>query len=427
MKNPSTQNLSLRDLAYQSLLDLVTDEGINASGKEEIYGCIFGRDSAITILKILRAHSLQPDLSLLEVARKGLLTLTQLQGKGVNLESGEEPGKFIHEFRRDRYEHLLALEKPWYVYPDGIMRIYDSIDATPLGLIAIYRYWESTQDSEFLVSVMPAVEAGLNWIVTFGDIDKDTLVEYELSLHRLHGGLSVQSWTDSQESLLQADGKMPKYPIAPVEAQAYAWLALKLWSKAYAVQSSAFSQKLLSQAAKLKQRFNETFITKDRGLFFAAQVLDGDKNQIKTITGNPLLCLWAAYQDDGKMECIVNEEYIFDFVLRGFLPDMFLKDAGIRTMSSQSATFNPGQDSYHNGSFWPVLNGMVLEGLQNFGFNQEAERLKQATLKPIEFFGSPIELYIKNEDRYLEFKSASGQVSCKVQAWSAASILELTS
>lgn len=44
---------NFRDYIYQSLLELATNDGINASGKDEIYGCIFGRDSALTILKIM--------------------------------------------------------------------------------------------------------------------------------------------------------------------------------------------------------------------------------------------------------------------------------------------------------------------------------------------------------------------------------------
>ena len=44
----------LRFRVYSDLLSLATEDGINASGKDEMYGCIFGRDSAITILKILK-------------------------------------------------------------------------------------------------------------------------------------------------------------------------------------------------------------------------------------------------------------------------------------------------------------------------------------------------------------------------------------
>ncbi|MCL5784950.1 MAG: hypothetical protein M1142_06395 [Patescibacteria group bacterium] len=417
---------NLHQLAYQSLLNLACEDGINASSREEVFGCIFGRDSALTILKILRAHQRQPIPALMQICKNALLHLVALQGQEFNLESGEQPGKFIHEFRKDKYEHLLNSSKPWFIYPDGILRNYDSIDSTPLNLIAIYKYWQLTSDDEFLVTVLPAVESGLNWIITFGDQDKDYLLEYEFSPTRQFGGLVVQSWTDSHESIITSEGLMPKYPIAPIEVQAYAWLALKLWSQFYLTQSPAFAHKLSLQANKLKDKFNEQFIFRDQGLFFGVQALDGNKHQIQTVTANPLLCLWASYQNSSQVESIVDPLFINDFVKRAFMSDMFVEDAGIRTMSALSPTFNARQDSYHNGSFWPILNGMIVEGLENFELYENSQKLKTASLLPLTYFGCPIELYIKNENGYSEYHSPTDQTGCRFQAWSAASILDMT-
>lgn len=416
-----TVQSEFRDHIYQSLLSLATEDGINASGKDEIYGCIFGRDSALTILKILKVHQKLPSEKLLKICKQALLTLCSLQGKEINIESGEEPGKFIHEFRKSRFEHLTSRPvKPWYLYPDGFLRNYDSIDSTPLILIAIYRYWQVTSDNKFLITILPFVEMGLNWIITFGDKDKDGLVDYTLEKERKHGGLVVQSWTDSYESLRQVEGLFPKYPIAPVEVQGYAWLALKLWSRFYEVESRVFARRLTNQAEMMKKMFNLLFVFKDSPLFFAGQAIDGDKQLIKTITGNPLICLWAAE----KLECIIENKFIGEIIERAFQPDLFDPDAGIRTMSKYSPTFNPKRDSYHNGSFWPVLNGLISEGLDNFGFEEKSKLLKQASLKPIYHFNSPIELYTKDEGGYSEYLSPSGQAGCRVQAWSAASALD---
>lgn len=408
-----------RNYIYQSLLSLATDDGINASGKEEIYGCIFGRDSALTILKILKVHRKWPSDELMKVCRRALLTLCALQGKEINIESGEEPGKFIHEFRKERHEHLTNHPlKPWYLYSDGFLRNYDSIDSTPLVLIALYRYWQATSDSEFLSAVLPHVEKGLKWIIEFGDKNKDGLVDYSLHSERKYGGLAVQSWTDSHESLRQADGFFPKYPIAPVEAQAFAWLALKLWS-------NFFPRGLCIQAAKVKKAFNRHFIFKDGSFYFAGQAIDGEGELIKTITGNPLICLWASDKKLSKVECIIEDEFIGSMVDRAFQPDLFDFDAGVRTMSTLSPTFNSNRDSYHNGSFWPVLNGLITEGLEYWGYEEKVKILKEASLKPIYHFNSPIELYMKdNEGNLSEYLSASGQIGCKVQAWSAASALD---
>jgi glycogen debranching enzyme len=430
----------LRNSIYETLISLATEEGINASGKDEIYGCIFGRDSAITILKILKVLKQQPTLteneydSLRIICRRSLLTISGLQGKETNIQSGEQPGKFIHEFRRSNYEKIIELYGPRVIYPDGCMRNYDSLDATPLGLIAIYRYWEITNDTEFLLQVLPTVERGLNWIITYGDLDKDTILEYDFPVNRTYDGSRVQSWTDSVESILRSDGSMPSYPIAPVEVQGYAWLALKLWadfysSDVYIAKTQKFAKKLFEHAKTLKETFNKLFVYQDEnGFSFAAQALDGEKNQITTVTGNPLLLLWATYQKDGIVESILDERYVASFVERVFQNDLFDKDAGVRTMSTTSSTFNPNQDSYHNGSFWPKLNGMIHEGLLYWHFWEKAALLKEATLKPLIHFGTPIELYIKSPDgNYLEWQSKSGHTGCRVQAWSAAVAFDLLS
>lgn len=430
-----------RSTIYNTLLSLATENGINASGKNDVYGCLFGRDSAITILKIRKAISrtkhapLYDTDQLLSICYKGLLALTSLQGNETNIESGEEPGKFIHEYRPDHYERLLTLEsKPWYIYPDGILRNYDSIDSTPLCLIALYKYWEFTKDSAFLLQVLPAVEKGLNWIITYGDKDKDYLLEYELPKERKHGGLLVQSWTDSHESLRDKEGRFPSYPIAPVEVQGYAWLALRLWAEYFLsnsqnyAQTQAFGKKLLSHAAQMKVNFEKAFMIRDEGLTYFAQVLDGYKNQIKTITGNPLLLFWAAYRKEEYTETILNESVYEDVITRAFMSDMFDQSAGIRTMSTKSPTYRSGQDSYHNGSFWPKLNGMIHEGLENIRFDDKADLLKQATLGPLLHFGTPIELYIKCDDgSFAPYCNGLGQESCREQAWSAAVALDLLS
>lgn len=432
-------NLSdLRTNIYHSLLELTTDEGINASGKEEVFGCIFGRDSFITILKLLKVYennkkSPQIDVSSFPfICKRALTTLIELQGKETNIESGEEPGKFIHEYRKEKYERLINRPRPWYVYPDKILRNYDSIDSTPLGLIALYHYWQATHDDHFLLQSLPAVEAGLNWLITYGDRDKDTLLEYELPKDRKHGGLVVQSWTDSRESLIQSDGRFPEYPIAPVEVQGYAWLALQLWADYYEdrthnyAKTENFAHSLRAHAAQMKKTFNEVFPFMSENYSFPAQALDGYKNQLQTVTGNPLILLWATHRTNGKTESILEDNLVADLVKRSFLPDMFDPSAGIRTMSAKASLYNAGENSYHNGSFWPKLNGLCHEGLLNWGYEEHAEQLRFATLKPLAYFGTPIELYLKEtEDTYIPYKNARGQQSCRQQAWSAAAALDL--
>lgn len=419
------------NIARNTLLELGSGNIIYASGRDEVYGCPFGRDAATTVMFILDSFFSHQDLELLAIAKKSLLTLAQLQGREFNLESGEQPGKIIHECRWENHSHLTSKksfykgnwDKPWYIYPDGIMRNYDSIDSTPLFLIAAYKYWQITQDGEFVVSVLNNIEAGLNWIITYGDSDKDSLLEYDFPDERKYGGLLVQSWTDSHESLRQANGQMPLYPIAPVEVQSYAWLALKVWSDYYRQDSNKtdFARKLSLQADLIKQRFNELFLIKDSGLTFAAQALDGNKNQIKTITSNPLIALWSAYEiteaGQYKIETIFNSQYLPEVIERGLQDDLFERRLGIRTMSTKSPTFNPGKDSYHNGSVWPFQNGMIYRGLVRLGYFDQARQIRESIYTAIEHFGTPMELInIDENGNYVNYLSPSGQEGCRNQA-----------
>ena len=433
----------LRELALESFKELAPNGIINASSKAEVYGCLFGRDALLTALQVLDACQVPGYLNqsenrwLLSIVKNTLVKLVELQGKESNIESNEQPGKCIHEFRTEGHERLTQRpvnpekrwENPWYVYPDGTLRNYDSIDATPLLLITLHRYLEATHDNTFLTQALPAAEAALNWIISYGDMDKDSLLEYEFHPQRQHGGLLVQSWADSHESLHQADGRLPKYPIKPVEVQGYAWLALKLWGDFYADRSPAFAQKLTSQAQAMKQQFNKSFIFNDpeTDLYYAAQALDGDNQQIRTITADPLILLFASYtHPDKHVESIVEDQYIPDLVQRAFKEDLFDPKLGIRTMSTQSRTFNPNPDSYHNGPAWMKQNWEIYSGLRQRGYSDQAKKLAQAALKPLLHFGTPVELSNRDETgRYIRYKSNSGQEGCSIQAWTAGAVLDI--
>lgn len=427
----------LRHLSQKTLMELATIDGINASGKEEIYGCLFGRDSLKTSLFIIDSFAFHQDIELISISKRSLLTLASLQGRELNIESGEQPGKILHEYRKDRHSHLTSpkgssrgnWDNPWYVYPDKTMRNYDSIDSTPLFLIAAYKYWQVTQDAEFLLKILPNIESALNWVFTYGDLDKDGLLEYEFPRNRQFGGLLVQSWTDSHESIRQPNGEMPPYPIAPVEVQGEGWLALKLWSDFYRQDPNKqdFSRKLGSQADLMKKRFQELFLFEDKGVMFPAQALDGLKNPLKTITGNPLILLWSTYKEEGLRECILDNEYIEGIIERGFQGDSFDPRAGIRTMSNEALTFNPGQDSYHNGSFWTVLNGLCYAGIKEWGYTKQAQILRTAALQPIQSLGRMVELTVLSDTgEHLPFLSPDGQASCMDQAWTAGAVLYMT-
>jgi glycogen debranching enzyme len=400
----------LRNLGLNTIKELETDDGILASSKEDLYGCIFGRDSLITSLKLLKAYEESKDTYLLALVKKILTNLAALQGREFNIESGEEPGKIIHEYRPNGHEHLTqssALNtKPWYVYPDQSMKSYDSVDSTPLFLMAVAKFMQVEKDLDFEEKIKDAAARSLRWLLYKLETDKPNFLTYEFPDRRQYGGLATQSWMDSVDSIFHENGSPTPYPIAPVEAQAYAYCALRLWG-----------QDLM--ADRLKERFNRNFVF-DEEEFNIAFALDGLGTPMLSLRSSIGHLLWSTVGEDGEKDQILAKEYIPKLVNRLMSREMFEHGAGIRTLSKLSRKFDPR--SYHNGSIWPHDNAIIAEGFKNFGFEQEAKKVRLAMKKAWKHFDSPIEFFVF-VDGVFDDSMPSGQRACYKQAWSAASIL----
>lgn len=417
---------SLWNLGIRVIRELEAPQGILASGRDEAYGCIFGRDSLITSLTLLDVYEKTGEAYHRELVRKVLVNLADLQGRIVNIESGEEPGKIIHEYRPDRHEHLTArAEKPWYVYGDKVMRNYDTADATPLFLMAVHRYWRATKDRPFVESLLPNVRAALRWLEEYGDSDGDGLFDYRFHPERSYGGLATQSWMDSEESVFfEEGGERPRYPIAPVEVQAYAYAALRAWADFFVGEDPGLAGRLCARADTLKRRFNEAFpVRGKRGRVSLAFALDGEGRQLVSPRSSMGHCLWAAWQSEpGAMpDPILAADIIPAIARRLIAPDLYVPRAGIRTLSVRSRAYDPG--SYHNGSIWPHDTAIVADGLETVGFRDEARRVRASLLNAYRHFKTPLELFVYSEGRYREYRGPSGQGACRTQAWSVASLL----
>jgi len=412
-------------LGLETIMELETERGILASSREEIYGCLFGRDSLITSINLLKAYEKSGHKYFLTLVRKVLLNLAELQGSSVNIESGEEPGKIIHEYREDNHAHLtLRKDKPWFTYPDGTMRNYDTVDATPLFLIAAARYIKLSGDKDFLDEIWLNVERALEWMNATSDKHKYGFLSYRFPTERTFGGLVTQSWMDSFESIFHEDDEPTPYPIAPAEVQSYAYLAYRLWAKELKVRDIATSLANERRATQLKKNFNKYFVHNSEK-FELAFALDGANRAMLSPRSSMGHLLWAALTSnlDGEDDCILESTFIPKLVTRMFSPDLFEPQAGIRTLSKTSKKFDP--TSYHNGSIWPHDTAIVASGLENFGYTEKANMLRESLRSAFEHFNTPVELFVYTDDGYKDYVSPVGQRACAKQAWSAASILAL--
>ena len=382
-----TDNPAVNELLDQAIADIRMlcnryPTGILPTGGLPWYAVPFGRDTLISSILLLHVNP--------EVARGVLRYHAAHQGKRVDEDSEEEPGKILHEVRegevvdRGLWPHVL----------------YGTIDATALFLCALTETEDWTHDRAFAEELWPHAEAALEWCLRYGDLDGDGYIEY------IGGRARNQGWKDSDNSLTNPDGTDALRPAALCEVQAYLHRGL--------IGMSRRKPSLRAHAADLRRRFNHDFWMSDEK--FIAQALDGHKHQVRAVTSNPGHCLWMRILDKTKAAHVAR---------RLVAPDMF-SGAGVRTLSERAVNYDAC--SYHNGSVWPFDTALAVAGLRQYGYAVEAERIARGLLeacaefplrRPPELFCGDVRAPGEPPKEYWN--------TCTPQLWSAAAMFTCVS
>jgi glycogen debranching enzyme len=277
----------------------------------------------------------------------------RLQGTIVDPQRDEEPGRIINQAKLDALSRL----------GDQQFRRYYADVASPFMFIIALGYgYVRTGDRELVERHWQAARRVLDWAREYGDRDGDGYIEY---LTQSKHGPTHQGWKDSENAVVDAEGRQVKPPIAACEIQGYYHVALQFMAALAALHGElGDARKWWQQAADLKERFNRDFWMDDEG--YVAFGLDPDKRQIRALTSNAGQCLPTG---------IISDEHIPRLVRRMFEPDLF-SGWGVRTLSTHNAAYNPLD--YHLGAVWPVENGSILFGLRRYGINDRTEQLARA-------------------------------------------------
>ena len=356
------------------------------------YMTLFGRDSLLTSWMAL---VLDTDLPL-AVAE----TLARLQGLKVDATTEEQPGRILHEVRFAASQSLALSSGQIY---------YGTADATPLFVMLVGELWRWGVPLDRIRPLLPAVEAALEWIRTYGDADGDGYVEYERTSEH---GLANQGWKDSADGVSFADGRLPEGPIALAEVQAYCYRAWRAAAElAMAIGDERAAAEHGRRAQTLREGFNRDFWLADRATFAIA--LDGDKRPVDSVTSNAGHCLWAGIADDDKAAGVAAS----------LLSTEMFSGWGVRTLSTAMSRYNAV--SYHNGSVWPHDSAICAAGLRRYGYVDGANRIAGALLAAAR----------ATENRLPELFSGLSvsdfplpvayPTSCSPQAWSSAAPLLL--
>ncbi|HVQ94563.1 MAG TPA: glycogen debranching N-terminal domain-containing protein [Mycobacteriales bacterium] len=349
---------------------------------------IFGRDTLITCLQTL---PLGP-----RPARAALRALAALQSTVDDPARDAEPGKIVHEVRSGPITRLT-----------GTMPYYGSVDATPLFLLLAAQTWRWTGDAALLRELEPALRAALSWMDGPADLTGRGYLEFH---RRSAAGLEVQSWKDSFNAMLFADGRRAESPIAGCEVQGYAYAArLGLAEIARAVWADpALATRLESDAAALKARFHRDFWVDTPAGGHYALALDRDGARVDSLTSNIGHLLWTG----------IAAESTVDRTVAALLGPELFTGWGIRTMSSADAGYHPVE--YHDGTVWPHDTSLVCLGLARAGRYAEAGTLLRGLIDAAEHLDGRLPEVLAGFDRADTGIPLVYPTTCVPQAWAAA-------
>jgi glycogen debranching enzyme len=318
------------------------DEGCVVAAGIPWFATLFGRDSLIISLQTLPVTKL--------FAPAVLRALSALQAAETDDWRDAQPGKILHEIRYGELAHFNHIPHTPY---------YGSADATILFLIALHETYRWTGDRQLVASLLPAAGRALEWIDRHGDLDGDGFQDYR---RRSPRGIRHQGWKDSDDAVVDEDGRDVDAPVALVELQGYVYDARRRMAELYDEFGDAERAAALRDAARsLRSRFNDAFWWPEERTFYYA--LDGAKRPVRSVVSNAGHPLWSG---------IASAEHAAAVASRLMAPDMF-SGWGIRTLSSRHPAFNPF--GYQVGAVWPHDNSLIALGFKRYGRIDEALRV----------------------------------------------------
>lgn len=350
---------------------------------------LFGRDSLWAARMMLPLGT--------GLAAGTLRVLARHQGRWLDADTGEAPGKVLHELRRQELVTRAG---------EGLPPVYyGTVDATLLWISLLHDAWRWGLPADQVAALLPHLEAALGWLAASADSDGDGFIEYiDASGH----GLGNQGWKDSRDSVRFHDGSLARPPIALCEVQGYAYRAALDGAALLEAFGRPGAARWREYAAALADRFRAQFWVDGPQGRFPALALDRDKRPVDSLTSN-IGHLLGTGMLSGSESAAVAALLVSPTMSSGF---------GLRTMSTLDGGFSPL--SYHCGSVWAHDTAIAIDGLARAGHGAEAGVLAKGLLAAAEAFDYRLPELFGGDSRREVPKPVPYPAACRPQAWSAA-------
>ena len=291
---------------------------------------------------------------------------------------------------------------------------YNNVDGTLWYFVAIYKYLEHTNDTEFILKeILPVLKNIIDW--HFKGTRYNIHVDEDGLLYAGEKGVQL-TWMDAKIGDWVVTPRMGK----PVEIQALWYNTLNIFSKLLEMNGQEEDARIVCiDANKAKKSFFQKFWFEEGHYLY--DVIDEKENPDATLRPNQLFAISLPF-------ALIEGEQA-EAVLK-IMEEQLYTPVGLKSLPKSDVHYVPvyGGDtyhrdsSYHEGTVWSWLLGPYIDALMK----SESENKKAKAKKVIEDFkyhlnegciGSVSEIFDADEPHHPR--------GCVAQAWGVAEILRV--
>ncbi|MGS0681076.1 MGH1-like glycoside hydrolase domain-containing protein [Shewanella sp. 125m-7] len=263
----------------------------------------------------------------------------------------------------------------------------------PLAAWAVWQIYEQDKDAAFLKTMYPKLVAYHDWWYRNRDNNDNGLAEYGANLHPMHlnedGSINVEAvieaaaWESGMDNAPRFDvdgalavwqnhsaGQLVGYSVSQesVDLNAYLYAEKRFLQQMADVLSNGEQQKWDVEAARLAKQIQMNMYDPESGFFYDIRyAVTGTELMIEQGKGvEGWLPLWAGAASDAQAKIMVE---------RHLGADRFGTLIPFPTVSADSPNFAAAQ--YWRGPVWLDQALFGLEGIERYGYQQQAKALAQ--------------------------------------------------